>query len=463
MKTLKRITSLLLAAVLVLSLSGCSLNFSPFDSLLRPPKLSGKYQGLQDSFENNVDKGYSLSTPENGSLRSAFIAYDFDNDKNEEAIVFYTEKETPDLVKIFYFEFEGSEWLPVSSYDGLGSSVDEVKVADLNYDGKSEIIICWNLFSSKTNKQFSVYDISNGKFTFVSSFPYTMLKVFDVNGDGIDDIFTMNIDLSATNENTACATTYTYDGKSKTLTTLGTVKTDGNISSYANAQVEKNNEDTRLIFVEANKGENDMITEIIYWDDETNTLVAPLFDISTQSTQQTLRHNKIMCCDIDKDGFLEIPVSVDMPGSSVVDNTTNAVALKQGVETATKSIYYTKWVKFRDNRLRSVCYSVVDDTSGYVLKVPSSWVGRITVLGRNGQWDFYRWSNYEKKVGDLLFSVYSFDKNDTVANEKYKDAELLTSYVSTTYVYSVTQEGYRFGVKDETLVDNFDASILGGK
>lgn len=462
MKTLKKFVALLLAAALVLSLSGCSLNFSPFDNLLRPPKLSGKYQGLQDSFENNVDKGYSLSTPENGSFRSAFIAYDFDNDKSEEAIVFYTVRETPDLVKIFYFEFRDGEWVPVSSYDGLGSSVDEVKVADLNYDGKSEIIICWNLFSSKTNKQFSVYDISDGKFNFISSFPYTMLKVFDVNGDGIDDIFTMNIDLSAANENTACATAYTYDGKGKTLATLGTVKTDGNISSYANAQVEKN-EDARLIFVEANKGENDMITEIIYWDDETNTLTAPLFDVSTQSTQQTLRHNKIMCCDIDKDGYLEIPVSVDMPGSSFVDDTASASALKQSGETATKSIYYTKWVKFRDNRLRSVCYSVVDDTSGYVLKVPSSWVGRITVLGRDGQWDFYRWNSYEKKVGDLLFSVYSYDKNDTAAKEKYKDAELLTSYVSTTYVYSVTQEGYKFGVKDETLVDNFDASILGGK
>lgn len=462
MKMLKRFVALLVAASLLLSLSGCSFRFSSLDSLLRPPKLSGKYQGLQDSFENNVDKGYSLSTPENGSYRSAFIAYDFDGDKNEEAIVFYTVKESPDLVKIYYFEYSDGEWLPVSSYDGLGSSVDEVKISDLNFDGKSEIIICWNMFSSKTNKQFSVYDISNGEFTLISSAPYSMLKIFDVNGDGIDDIFTMNIDISASDEYTASATAYTYDGKSKAFTPFGTVKTDGNISSYANIQVE-NNDDKRLIYVEANKGDNDMITEIVYWNDEKNTLVAPLFDVSTQSTQQTLCHSKIMCRDIDGDGILEIPVSVDMPGSSFVDDSvTNASAAKQG-DVQTKKFYYTRWTKFSGNRLRSVCYSIVDETSGYILDVPSSWVGRITVLGRDGQWDFYRWNSYSEKIGALLFSIYSYDKNDVQAKDKYKNTELLTSYVSTTYVYTITQDGYNFGVKDKTLVDNFDATITGGK
>lgn len=462
MKFFKRTVALLMAALILLSLSGCSFRFSSFDNLLRPPKLSGKYQGLQDSFENNVDKGYSLSPPENGSYRSAFIAYDLDNDKDEEAIVFYTVKDTPDLVKIFYFEYNDGTWLPIGSNDGLGSSVDEVKFADLNYDGKSEIIICWNLFSSKTNKQFSVYDISDGSFTLISSFPYTSLKIFDVNGDGIDDIFTMNIDSSVADQYSASATTYTYDGKAKKLTALGSVKTDGNISSYASIQVESS-DDKKLIYVEANKGENDMITEIIYWDEENNTLVAPLFDVSTQSTQQTLRHGKIMCLDIDDDKLLEIPVSVDMPGSSFFDKSSTVAALNAQNDIQAQKFYYTRWVKLQNNRLRSVCYSIVDETSGYILKVPSSWVGRITVLGSDGQWDFYRWSSYEEKVGELLFSIYSYDKNDTAAKNKYGSAKLLTSYGSTTYVYTVTQEGYKFGVKEQTLIDNFNASILGGK
>lgn len=465
MKRLKCFLAFSCIIAILVSFSGCSFRFSSFDNLLRPPKLSGEYQSLQDSFEKLVDKDYSLSTPENGLYRSAFIVNDFDMDKDEEAIVFYTEKKNPDLVKIYYFEYKNNAFVPVNSYDGLGSSVDEVKLADLNHDGKSEIIIGWNLFSSKTNKAFAVYDISAGDLKLISSFPYSYLDVIDVNGDGFDDIFTMNVDSTVTDHYTSSATAYTFDAKSSSLQTLSSVKTDGNISSYSNIKVEKV-EDLRLIYVEAFKGDNDMITEVIYWDDETNSLVAPLFDVATQMTSQTLRHIRLSAQDIDSDGFLEIPVSVDMPGSSIVDNSANTAlpaSLDEKAAVPTKNLYYTKWVKFRNNKLRAVQYSVIDEYGGYILNIPSSWVGRITVLGNDGQWDFYHWDSSEDKLGKLLFSIYYYDKNDEQAKTKYKSSKLLSSYGSTEYVYTITDDGTDFGVKDESLKDNFNTTVLGGR
>lgn len=465
MKRLKQLLALAIVIAISVSLSGCSFRFSSFDNLLRPPKLSGEYQSLQDSFEKLVDKDYNLSTPENGLYRSAFIVNDFDSDKDEEAIVFYSEKKNPDLVKMYYFEFKDGNFIPVNSYDGLGSSVDEVKLADLNHDGKSEIIIGWNLFSSKTNKAFAVYDISAGDLKLISSFPYSYLDIIDVNGDGFDDIFTMNVDSTVTDHYTSSATAYTFDAKTSSLLTLSSVKTDGNISSYSDIKVEKV-DDLRLIYVEAFKGDNDMITEVIYWNDDTNSLVAPLFDVSTQMTSQTLRHLRLSVQDIDSDEFIEIPVSVDMPGSSIVDNSSNALVLSASNEKSdvpTKSLYYTKWVKFRNDKLRAVQYSVVDEDGGYILNIPSSWVGRITVLGNDGQWDFYHWDSSEDKLGKLLFSIYYYDKNDEQAKTKYKSSKLLSSYGSTDYVYTITQDGYDFGVKDESLTDNFNTTILGGK
>ena len=213
-----------------------------------------------------------------------------------------------------------------------------------------------------------------------------------------------------------------------------------------------------------------MITEVIYWDDSTNSLVAPLFDFATQSTILTLRHTKLATQDIDSDGFLEIPVSVEMPGSSVVDNDNVLLAAAAAANSAdgtdnvpSKSLYYTKWVKFRDDKLRSVKYSVIDEKSGYILTIPSSWVGRLTVLGNDGQWDYYRWENGEQKVGDLLFSISYYDKNDEQAKAKHMDTKLLTSYASTVYVYTISEAGYDFGIKDETLKENFNTTALGGK
>ena len=464
MKPIKTLLAIAVIVALALSLSGCSFRLSSFDNLLRPPRLSGEYQGLQDTFEKLVDKDYSLSTPENGLYRSAFIVNDFDGDKDEEALVFYTEKSKPDLVNVYYFEFKDNNWVPVNTYDGLGSSVDEVKISDLNQDGKSEIIVGWNLFSSKTNKVFSVYDISSENLRFVSSFPYSYLDIIDVNGDGVDDILTMNVDSSVADHYTSSATAYTFDSKLSSMQILSTVKTDGNISSYSDIKVEKI-DDKRLIYVEAFKGDNDMITEVLYWDDESGSLVSPLFDVSTQTTSLTLRHMKLSCRDIDSDGFLEIPVSVDMYGSSVVDTSVSNTVRASSKENAapTKSLYYTKWAKFRNDRLRAVQYSIIDEDGGYLLNIPSSWVGRITVLGNNGQWDFYHWNSAEEKLGKLLFSICYYDKNDEQAKKKYSNSKLLASYASTDYVYSITSDGFDFGVTEKILTDNFNTTFLGGK
>ena len=48
MKKLRCLVAFALIISIVVSFSGCSFRFSSFDNLLRPPKLSGKYQGLQD-------------------------------------------------------------------------------------------------------------------------------------------------------------------------------------------------------------------------------------------------------------------------------------------------------------------------------------------------------------------------------------------------------------------------------
>ena len=462
MKKFRSVLCILLAVSVLLSFSGCSFRFSSFDDLLKPPKLSGKYQGLQDSFEKLVDKDYNLCTPENGSYRSAFIVNDFDHDNDEEAIVFYTVKKEPDLVKMYYFEFKDNDWEAVNSYDGLGSSVDQVMLADVNRNGALEIIIGWNLFSSKTNKVFSVYDITGGKLKTISSFSYSTISVFDVNGDGIDDIFTINIDSSVPDKFTAEASVYSYDVKTASMTVLGSTKTDGNVSSYVDIVTEKV-DDVKLIYVDAYKGDNDMITEIIYWDEETNKLVAPLFDVSTQSTVQTLRHSRLRCMDVDQDGYLEIPSSVDMPGSSVYTENSVAVTSSNSSSNNAESLYYTKWSKFRDGRIKATNYSVIDEISGYILFVPSSWVGRITVLGNEGQWDYYHWDSYEEKIGKLLFSIYYYDKNDQKASNNLKSTKLLSSYSSTVYVYKITADGVDFGVEDEILKNNFNTTVLGGK
>jgi len=453
MKIFQRITALSVIIGILVSFSGCSFKFSSFDTLIRPPKLSGKYQGLQDSFEKKV-KNFSLITPENGLYQSAFVPYDINADGEEEAFVFYKTEETNDIVNMYYFIFKNNEWIPVCNSEGFGNSVDLISFCDLNGDKKSEIVVGWTLFSSKTNKVFSVYSQNNESLIQLSNYPYSSLKIVDINGNGIDDIFTLSVTSTVENETTASAKAYSYDKKSNTMSIIGETKTDSNISSYDNILVENNNGEN-ILYIDSSMGDNGMFTDVIYWDDNLNSLVSPLFDSTTQSTRATWRSSKISCSDINGDSLIEIPASVEMKGSSVnnsSESNTDTVAV----------LYFTKWFRFSNDELTPLCYSVINEDYQYLLEIKSSWVGRITIVSSDGQWDFYRYDSYADTIGDLLFSIYVYDKSSTTISEKYKSFKILKSTSNLNYSCSITNEGTAFGVSETELENNFRIFNIGG-
>lgn len=458
---LRRIIAVALICVFTFSLSGCSLRFSSFDNLMRPPKLIGKYQGLQDAFEAAVEENFSLLTPENGDHQSSFIIIDIDSDGQEEAFVFYVLNDKPEIAKVSFFRYTDNEWKYISTQDGPGNTVDKVIVADLDNNKKSEVLIGWYLFSSKSNRAFSEYEITDESFNQINSYPYTYFDVVDVNGDGCSDVLSLTVDSSVPDKLTATARAYNFDQKSHSLALYGETAMDGNISAYLSITTEPV-QNTNYIYISAAKGLNESITELIYWNDTTNKLVSPLFDTPSQSTIQTWSNINLPVYDVDSDKFLEIPTSVEMPGSIVVsDDPSDASAIPSDNNLATK-MYFTKWVKFRNDRLIPVQYSIVNKRFGYMLNIKSSWVGRITVADKGGQWDFYRWNASSNSIGDLLFSIYVYENSDADGMKRFSGYETLKTTSANTYVYQITDEGKLFGMGDELLVKSFIFTDFGG-
>lgn len=462
MKRLKALTAVLLIVSLLISFSGCSLRFSSFENLMRPPKLIGKYQGLQDAFEKSVSQEFTLLTPSNGDFQSSFLTYDIDSDGDDEALVFYKINDTQDIAKVSYFEYSDSQWKYVSSQNGLGNAVDKVVINDLNEDGVYEVYIGWSMFSSKSNKAFSEYALKSDSFEQIASYSYSYFDVVDVNGDGYTDVLSLNVDSSVPDKLSATARVYNCDRKSGTLALFGETSLDGNISSYSKFVMETVN-DINYIYIEANKGLNESITEVVYWDVVTNKLVSPLFDISSQSTILTWRNMYLWAYDVDGDKFLEIPTSVEMPGSmvTVTDDSNTSSTVTSDNNPITK-LYFTKWVKFRNGRLIPVQYSIINNTLGYMLNIRSTWVGKITVSGNDGQWDYYRWNSSAGNSGDLLFSIYAYNNNDTETKELYSDYEILKATSTKTYVYRITTAGEGFGINKDWLESNFILTEFGG-
>lgn len=463
MKRIKSVIALLMTAVMLFSLSGCSFRFSSFEDLLRPPKLTGKYQDLQKSFEKSAGSDYILRPPDNGDFQSAFITYDCDADGDEDAIVFYSDRKAPSTVKMLYFNYDDGKWNSGGSFEGSGSSVDLVMFPDIDNDGNPEILVGWSVLSDKINKTFTLYGTDNNKAVLIKAYPYTYVSCFDVNGDGVDDIFSLTVDSSVPELPTGYARVYNFSSQDKTLNILSETRTDGNISSYTSVNTE-NAEDFNYIYVEATKGDHDSITELIYWDDETNSLVSPFFDTETQTTKLTWRNMQISCFDIDGDGFLEIPTSVEMKGSfSSVTKPANSTNKDVNVKNdETESMYFIKWVKYRDGYARPVQYSVYNE-SGYLLNIHSSWVGRITAIKTDGQMDFYRWTTSTEEMGDLLFSLCTYDSTVESSRKMYSSYKKLKSSGNTNFAYSITDEGYDFGVNETNIEEGFMLTDFGGQ
>lgn len=457
----RRLLSLFIVIISLLTLSSCSFRFSSFDNLLRPPKLIGKYQGLQDSFESAVKDKFQLLIPENGEFQSSFVPFDIDSDNNEEALVFYTLKDSPDIAKVSYFEFKNDKWIYVSDFDGLGNTIDKVVIEDINKDGFFEIVIGWNLYSSKMNRAFVAYTVNNDNIVQSFTHPYTYFDMADVNGDGYNDLISLYVDSSIPENLKSVADVYNFNALTSQFSLMGETYLDGNISSYSSIRTELVN-DNVFVYVESKKGQNESITEVLVWDNEKNVLTAPLLDLASQTTFLTWRNVNLTVFDIDHDNYLEIPTSVEMPGSVV---TSSDILNNNNVTSDNKpatQLYFTKWTKFRNNKLKPVQYSIINNDLGYMLNIKSSWVGRITVLGNDGQWDYYRWDGQNAKVGELLFSIYAYDNNNNELKKQYSGYTQLKSTNSKTFVCQITKQGYSFGVDEKLLTDNLILTDFGG-
>ena len=87
---IKKVFLAVFAIVICLCLSGCSIDVSSVEGLMRPPKLSGENSLLQEAFEKylNSSKNTIMKTPISGENRSSFLYYDLDNNGVKEAFAF---------------------------------------------------------------------------------------------------------------------------------------------------------------------------------------------------------------------------------------------------------------------------------------------------------------------------------------------------------------------------------------
>ncbi len=445
----KRIISVPLLLLICIQLCGCSsFKFASVEELMRPPKLYGDNSELQAAFDNAVGLDVTLKAPVSGNYKSAFIYFDIDKDNDDEAFVFYVDNADDNAVRMQVMDKKNGEWASITALVGSGSEVNSVDFTDMNSDDIFEIVVSWNILESKGNKIFSIYKFEVGENIVAASAicteAFTIMKTVDIDADSDTEVFFILLDTtSEVPKSVARVLKMNEDGK---LALSGEVNLDGNVSGYSTIEEVIGSKDgIYKLYIDAYKGETQMITEVIYWNSETSTLEAPSFDSQTQSNSQTWRSVRLPTYDIDDDDELEIPVQIKMNGGVTVAGDVNSF------------FYITKWYKLNGKELIEAEQNAVNFDCKYIVNLSSKWADSITIYStkQSNEWKVFLYDAANSVTKDLLFTIACVNKSTW---NEYKDVEYVgysevfeNSANKTVIAAAITQSGEDMGLSMDKL------------
>lgn len=411
---MKKIISILVVAVVCLSLSGCDFNIASVDSLMRPPKLSGDSSLLQEAFEDSVKYSESviMKTPMSGDNRSSYLFYDLDNDGIQEAFVFFSDPAIEDVAYVSTFKKIDGNWSCISNIKGRGTDIYEVNFADINGDGVMELVISWSStsqveltsfsdFGSSRNRTMTIYSYNGSALTLIKTEVFTKAFVDDLNGDNSDELFVLNIDLSNQTKSTVgriISFNSAYEvANEEEFTMTGMLEI---LNIVTDNYVSEDVVHTRL-YVDGLISETGVLTEVIDISHIDFAIKLPLYESNISEAPLTLRDVRTNSQDIDNDGIVEIPT---------LETLTSGTSISADVDEA-MPLNLTVWSELQENSVVADFKCLLNSTYGYMFVFSEDAIEKITVVYNTDTTTLTFHSLDENgTLGSELFSVRAFSK-----------------------------------------------------
>lgn len=458
-KRITRTISFFLTFTMIFLCSGCSLKMQSVDQLMHPPRPSGAYEELQKTFVKLVGKDVIIKSPAKGDYRSSFVLYDIDGDVQEEAFIFYAPKNNQTEVHMLFLKKDSNneKWSLVYDITGAGSDVSSISFSDLNGDGVHEVILGWKAYGG--NYVMSVYkcNIQNDYIGLseLSKLSYSAMKVVDMDQDSNDEIFLIDVNNDSDYPRSIAKMLKMNENS---ITVVGEVTVNSNVSGYSDILVEEATLQKPLkLYIDANVGDEAMVTDVVYWDSTMKSLRAPISNPPVQMAPISYRQAKIKSQDINGDGIIEIPQIMRMDGSAYATNNSS----EKGKEDITDPkpllgndsfLYYVYWCNQNGGQLLNVLYSAINSTDGYIFKFNNEWFNRVTIISNPSEhkWTFFEWNSEKSSLGEELFSIVTVPL-DKWTESPLPEYQILKQNDVTVYAYKITDKALEYKINESVL------------
>lgn len=434
---MKKIAISLVLVIICLSLSVAFLSISSFESLMRPPKLSGENRLLQQSFEKTVSNsdGIVMKNPLAGEHTSTYLFFDINNDGQEEAFVFYSDLSEDNLACVSIFKKSNDDWFFVSKIKCKSEDIYEVNFADLNGDKIYEILLSNKItddiqsasadeFSSFGNKMLSIYSFGDSSTMLLKTEKYSNLHISDLNNDSADDLFLLNINLSDREKKTS--------GRILSFKEDYSINQDVKISMTGMLDVYNIETDTFInnniehtrIYVDGSISERGIITEVVDISHDNFEVLLPLYENNQSNQPITLRDSKIFSTDFDGDNIIEVPTFDVFPYAEKITKGTGERV----------DFNITVWNELDGNVLHIDKKCIQNSSYSYFMMIEESWFNTLSfVYDANNQTMTFYYIEQDGSFGDEIFSMRTFSLPEWEKNDAGYSHLIETS----SYVYAV--------------------------
>lgn len=351
---MKRLAALFSLMLLLTELPSCSFTGISAQNLISPPAATADQQSIYRLLQG-AQTEITLIYPKNGDHRSAIIMCDFTGDGTEDAVGFNAAADGSAQVQ--FLTKSGGEWTVAAIFRNPASQVDRVCFAGLK-DGGQAVIIGWGSTAGTTGRLATAYAYiyrPDGNIDEYSLCNYGELALTDFNGDGVNELFTIDKSVPSETEGEestpARASIFGFD-RDKPYEAAHS-SADNSVSGYSGVAFGRLSAGSWGVVVDGTTADGSMSTQVFFMEE--GKLVNYPREVNTEGYVSEFTRPAaaaVTARDINGDGYIEIPAAVQLPGfkeDAPLDSTSYMVEWRSQTPGAQSRVVLRALMNVREN------------------------------------------------------------------------------------------------------------------
>ncbi|NBI29914.1 hypothetical protein [Chengkuizengella marina] len=372
-------------------------------SLIKPPKLGDSQADLMNAVQAALPSGVILLSPVEKGDASPFHLIDLDQDKKDEAVIFYYDAiKNTGIQGLIFIKINGI-WHLDQTFSGLGIELYDLQFADVTGDGRLEIIAGYA--NGVLEKGLNIYEWQEGNIETLFDTAYSKFVVDDLNQDGLNEITILLVNRGVS----AAVTTHLY--KQNEFIALDDMLLD-EFGSYENVTSGFVTNERRGLVLDIQVGAHAAYTEVLLLENN------QLQKASDEMENLTWKDYPVHSEDTDLDGIIEIGKLIPPVGFE-----------NESYATTPYITGYYQWIG--NDELKLKLQRFYEYQKGFYFEFPKEWNSLLTIERSDNEQEI---SFVTILGGDLVFDVISIPVEEWESNENMFELGRNNKYVFATSV-----------------------------